>query len=103
MSDSQQRQSNPHLLLTMLMIVLETIFSFILKHDRVVALQAKKFVDQKITIKINSYIPYFDIYVEFNPNGILFDSKAPEQAVDLDVRTTLIDLFKIFIYLDKFF
>lgn len=97
MSDSQQRQSNPHLLLTMLMIVLETIFSFILKHDRVVALQAKKFIDQKITIKINSYIPYFDIYVEFNPNGILFDSKAPEQAVDLDVRTTLIDLFKIFI------
>ena len=97
MSDSQQRQSNPHLLLTMLMIVLETIFSFILKHDRVVALQAKKFVDQKITIKINSYIPYFDIYVEFNPNGIFFDTKAPEQAVDLDVRTTLIDLFKIFI------
>ena len=97
MSDSQQRQSNPHLLLTMLMIVLETIFSFILKHDRVVALQAKKFVDQKITIKINSYIPYFDIYVEFNPNGIFFDAKAPEQAVDLDVRTTLIDLFKIFI------
>ncbi len=43
----------------MLMIVLETIFSLILKHDRVVALQAKKFVDQKITIKINSYIPYF--------------------------------------------
>ena len=97
MSDSQQRQSNPHLLLTMLMIVLETIFSFILKHDRVVALQAKKFVDQKITIKINSYIPYFDIYMEFNPNGIFFDTKAPEQAVDLDVRTTLIDLFKIFI------
>lgn len=97
MSDSQQRQSNPHLLLTMLMIVLETIFSFILKHDRVVALQAKKFVNQKVTIKINSYIPYFDIYVEFNPNGIFFDTKAPEQAVDLDVRTTLIDLFKIFI------
>lgn len=97
MSDSQQRQSNPHLLLTMLMIVLETIFSFIMKHDRVVALQAKKFVNQKVTIKINSYIPYFDIYVEFNPNGIFFDTKAPEQAVDLDVRTTLIDLFKIFI------
>ncbi|MDD4852722.1 MULTISPECIES: hypothetical protein [Acinetobacter] len=97
MSDSQQRQSNPHLLLTMVMIVLETIFSFILKHDRVVALQAKKFVDQKITIKINSYIPYFDIYVQFSPHGILFDSKAPDQAIDLDVRTTLMDLFKIFI------
>ena len=97
MSDSQQRQINPHLLRTMVMIVLETIFSFILKHDRVVALQAKKFVDQKITIKINSYIPYFDIYVQFSPHGILFDSKAPDQAIDLDVRTTLMDLFKIFI------
>lgn len=41
MNESQQRQNESHLLLTMVMIVLETIFSFILKYDRVVALQAK--------------------------------------------------------------
>ena len=41
MSESQQSQNQPHLLLTMMLIVLETIFTFILKHDRVVALQAK--------------------------------------------------------------
>ena len=63
------------------------------------ALQAKKFVDQKIAIKINSYIPYFDFYVQFSDHGILFDEKAPEKAVDLDVRTTLMDLIKIFIFL----
>ena len=51
MSESQQSQNQPHLLLTMTLIVLETIFTFILKHDRVVALQAKKFVDENITIK----------------------------------------------------
>ena len=93
MSDTQQKpnQSNPHLLLTMTLIVLETVFSFILKHDRVVALQAKKFVDEKIAVKINSYIPYFDFYVQFTENGMLFDDKAPEKAVDLDIRTTLMD------------
>ncbi|NWK73010.1 hypothetical protein D7V64_02050 [Acinetobacter cumulans] len=98
MSDAQQRKDQTHLLLTMTLIVLETVFSFILKHDRVVALQAKKFVDQKIAIKINSYIPYFDFYVQFSDHGILFDEKAPEKAVDLDVRTTLMDLIKIFIF-----
>ena len=58
----------------------------------------KKFVDEKVAIKINSYIPYFDFYVQFTENGILFDDKAPEKAVDLDVRTTLMDLIKIFIF-----
>ena len=100
MSDTQQKpnQSNPHVLLTMTLIVLETVFSFILKHDRVVALQAKKFVDEKIAVKINSYIPYFDFYVQFTENGMLFDDKAPEKAVDLDIRTTLMDLIKIFVF-----
>ena len=98
MSDTQQGQAQPHLLLTMTLIVLETIFTFILKHDRVVALQAKKFVDQKIALKINSYIPYFDFYVQFTEHGILFDTKSPSQAIDLDVRTTLMDLVKIFVF-----
>ena len=98
MSDTQQRQNQTHLLLTMTLIVLETIFTFILKHDRVVALQAKKFVDGKIAIKINSYLPYFDFYIQFTDHGILFDNKAPETAVDLDVRTTLMDLIKIFVF-----
>lgn len=98
MSSSQQSQKQPHLMLTMALIVLETIFTFILKHDRVVALQAKKFVDENIAIKINSYIPYFDIYVQFTENGILFDHKAPNKIIDLDIRTTLTDLIKIFIF-----
>ena len=103
MSDTQQGQAQPHLLLTITLIVLETIFTFILKHDRVVALQAKKFVDQKIALKINSYIPYFEFYVQFTEHGILFDTKSPSQAIDLDVRTTLMDLVKIFVFVSNIF
>ncbi|MFV5491368.1 hypothetical protein [Acinetobacter sp. ASP199] len=98
MSESQQSQKQPHLLLTMTLIVLETIFTFILKHDRVVALQAKKFIDENIAIKINSYIPYFDFYVQFTDKGLLFDHKAPNKIIDLDVRTNLSDLIKIFVF-----
>lgn len=98
MSEAQQNQNRSSLLLAMVMIVLETIFTFILKHDRVVNLQAKKFIEQNIAIKINSYLPYFDFYVQFSKHGILFDTKAPEQAVQLDIRTTLMDLINIFVF-----
>lgn len=101
MSESQQRSNEIHLLLNTVLIILETIFTLVLKHDRVIALQAKKFVENKVSIKINSYIPFFDIYVQFNEHGILFDLKAPTQAVDLDVRTSLIDLIKIFLLGNK--
>lgn len=97
MSDAQQRPSESHLLLDICMIVLETIYSFVLKHDRVVRVQAKKFVDQQIVIKINSYIPYFDFYVQFTPKGILFDTQAPEKAVDLTLSSTLLDLVQAFV------
>ncbi len=82
----------------MTLIVLETIFTFILKHDRVVALQAKKFVDQKIALKINSYIPYFDFYVQFTEHGIYLTLNHQAKPFDLDVRTTLMDLVKIFVF-----
>jgi hypothetical protein len=101
MSESQQSPNQPHLLLTMAMIVLETIFTLILKHDRVIGLQAKKFIDQNVAIKINSYLPYFDFYVQFTEHGVLFDTKAPEQAVDLDIRTTLMDLIKVFVFANR--
>jgi hypothetical protein len=98
MSDTQQSQKTMHLLLPTAMIVLETVFSLILKHDRVVALQAKKFIDQNIVVKINSYIPYFDFYIQFTEQGVLFDHSSPEKPVDLDIRTTLMDLIKIFVF-----
>ena len=100
MSDAQQSQP-PHFLMNMSMVALETVFSAVLKNDPVIAMQAKKFVDEKITIKINSYIPYFDFYVQFNEHGVFFDLTAPEKALDLDIRTTLMDLVKIFLMGNK--
>ena len=101
MSESQHQQGQTRLLLNIAMVILETFYSFILKHDRVVRLQAKRFVAQQTTIKINSYIPYFDFYVQFTDRGILFDLKAPEKPVDLSVSSTLLDLVQIFAFANR--
>ena len=101
MSDMQQQQGHTRLLLNIAMVVLETFYSFVLKHDRVVRLQAKKFIEQKTTIKINSYIPYFDFYVQFTDKGLLFDLKAPEQAIDLTISSTLVDLIQVFVFANR--
>ncbi|AWL28823.1 hypothetical protein DJ533_09695 [Acinetobacter defluvii] len=101
MSESQQKQGQSRLLLNTLMIILETFYSFVLKHDRVVRLQAKHFVAKQITIKINSYIPYVDFYIQFTDKGILFDLKEPEKAIDLAVSSTVLDLIQIFVFANR--
>ena len=98
MSESQQSKEQSHLLLNILLIVLETVFSFILKNDSVIRLQSKPFVDKKISLRINSYIPYFDFYVQFTDKGVLFDLQAPDRDIDLEIISTLLDLIKIFIF-----
>ena len=101
MNESQQKQGQTRLLLNIVMILLETIYSFVLKHDRVVRLQAKKFVELQTTIRINSYLPYFGFYVQFTDKGLLFDVKEPEKAVDLSVSSTMIDLLQIFVLANR--
>lgn len=101
MSDSQQQQGHTRLLLNIAMVVLETFYSFVLKHDRVVRLQAKKLIEQESTIRINSYIPYFDFYIQFTNKGLLFDLIAPEKEVDLSLSSTLIDLIQVFVFANR--
>lgn len=95
MNESQHQQSQTRWLPNILMIILETLFSFILQHDRLVRMQAQQFVNRQITLKINSYLPYFDFYVQFTEKGVLFDLQAPEQAIDLTINSTMLELIRI--------
>lgn len=97
MNESQHQQSQTRWLPNILMITLETLFTFILKHDRLVRLQSQSFIEKQITLKINSYLPYFDFYVQFTDKGVLFDLQAPEQPVDLTINSTMIELIRIFL------
>lgn len=101
MSDSQQQQGHTRLLLNIAMVILETFYSFVIKHDRVIRIQAKKFTEEEVTIKINSYIPYFDFYIQFTSKGLLFDLIAPEKGSDLSLSSTLIDLIQVFVFANR--
>ena len=59
-------------------------------------MQAKKFILNKTTIRINSYLPFFDFYVQFTEKGLLFDIHSFDRRIDLEINSTLIDLIKIF-------
>ena len=98
MSQTQQRNKHSHLLLNIMIIVLETFFSFILTHDVALRVQAKNLIDQKTTFHINSYIPFFDFYIQFTEKGLLFDFDRLDRHIDLEINSTLIDLVKIFVF-----
>ncbi|MEB3754173.1 hypothetical protein [Acinetobacter sp. MD2(2019)] len=89
MNKSQQTQEQPHFLLNVSMIALETFYSFILKHDDIVQLHAQQFIDQQLTVKVNCYIPYLDFYVRFTKEGILFDLQPPANEPDLEISATI--------------
>lgn len=93
-----ESSKSKHLWLNVTLIALETFFSFILTHDATLRLQAQKLIKKKTTIRINSYIPFFDFYIQFTEKGILFDLAANDRTIDVEINTTLIDLIKIFIF-----
>ena len=93
-----ESSKSKHLWLNVTLIALETFFSFILTHDATLRLQAQKLIQKKTTIRINSYIPFFDFYIQFTEKGILFDLAFFDRTIDVEINTTLIDLIKIFIF-----
>lgn len=95
MTQSSQQQA---LVQNVILMGLETGFSWLIYHDPLLQNQVQKFVERKAIIKINNYLPLFDVYLQFTPQGVLFESTMPiEQKVDLEVRVTPILLFKILI------
>lgn len=89
MRNTQQNSKQAHLLLDLSMIALETFYSFVFKHDRVVQQQTQEFVQNKTTIKVNCYIPYIDFYIQFTPKGILFNLEKPEITPNIEISCTV--------------
>ncbi len=95
MSETQQRQKHPRLLLNIVLIILET-FSHLFSPTMVFfACKRKSLSPIKITIRINSYLPFFDFYVQFTEKGLLFDIHSYDRRIDLEINSTLVDLIKI--------
>ncbi|WEV47934.1 hypothetical protein OZX61_06425 [Acinetobacter sp. ESL0695] len=94
MSTSQQGQKQPHLLLNLTLITLETFYSFIFKNDDLIKRQSQTFIEEEFVLKVNSYIPYVDFYVYFTKKGILFDTTPPKKNINLEMSSTIFGYFQ---------
>ena len=94
--NTQQSTHQPHLLHSIILIILETIVTFLLKHDRASRIHAKSFVQNNITIAFKTFLPASDFYVTFDNKGILFDPELTEknQVETFTVSASSIDLVR---------
>lgn len=100
MSDSQQEQhankNNPPFIQSMLLIVLETFLTFVLKHDRMARTYAKPFIKQHISIQFNTFLPSDVFYATFTNKGLLFDHFEPQHPKpQIMVYASSLDLMRI--------
>ena len=94
--NTQQSTHQPHLLHSIILIILETIVTFLLKHDRASRIHAKSFVQQNVIIAFKTFLPASDFYVTFDNKGILFDPELTEknQVETFTVSASSIDLVR---------
>lgn len=94
--NTQQNTHQPHLLHSIILIILETIVTFLLKHDRASRIHAKSFVKNNVTIAFKTFLPASDFYVTFDNKGILFDPELTEknQVETFTVSASSIDLVR---------
>ena len=94
--NTQQSTHQPHLLHSIILIILETIVTVLLKHDRASRLHAKSFVQHNVTIAFKTFLPASDFYVTFDNKGILFDPELTEenQVETFTVSASSIDLVR---------
>ena len=94
--NTQQSTHQPHLLHSIILIILETIVTFLLKHDRASRIHAKSFVQHNVTIAFKTFLPASDFYVTFDNKGILFDPELTEknQVETFTVSASSMDLVR---------
>lgn len=101
MNDSQQQEqqakhANPPFLRSIILIILETFITFILKHDRMVRTHAKPFIQQHLSVQFNTFLPSDIFYITFTKKGVLFDHAEPQHPKPkMMIYASSIDLIKI--------
>jgi hypothetical protein len=94
---TEQAQKERNLLQSFLMIAIETLLTFLLKHDRMSRLQAQTLIQRRATICFKTHLPSDTFYVTFAPQGVLFDFEISESTkISSTVTASTPDLLRAF-------
>lgn len=80
-------KTNPkkHPLLIVILVIMESILSIALRLDKGLRQRIYPLVQDNMVWCIRTYLPHVMIYASFTQNGILLDSKQPEDVGEPDV------------------
>ena len=93
----QQTPKERNLFQSFLLIVIETLLTFLLKHDRMSRIHAQHLIQKRAVICIKTYLPSDTFYVTFAPKGVLFDFELEINAkIDATVSASTVDLLRAF-------
>lgn len=79
---------------TVVLVILETGFTFLVNHDPLLQIQAQKLIERNALIRLNVY-PFGDLYIHFSEQGVLFDTQSNNRKVSLDARTNISTLLQL--------
>lgn len=94
---SPQAPQERNLFQSFLLIVVETLLTFLLKHDRLSRQHAQQLIQRRALICVKTYVPSDTFYVTFAPQGVLFDFEIAQNAkIDATVTASALTLLRAF-------
>lgn len=98
MNEQEQRDDDHrHPVHTVLLIILESLITFLLKTDRRSRQQAHALIQREVVIEVRTYFPADTFYATFTSKGVLLDFGLPEgRMIDGVVTASIPDLTRAF-------
>lgn len=94
----QKEQKERNFIHSFFLIAIETLLTFLLKHDRLSRIQAQHLIQKKAVVCIKTHLPSDTFYVTFAPQGVLFDFELAHGAkIDATVKASSIDILRAFL------
>ncbi len=98
MKEQEQRDDEQrHPVQTVLLIILESLLTFLLKTDRLSRQQAHTLIQREVIVEVRTYFPADTFYATFTDKGVLLDFSVPEgRIIDAIVTASIPDLTRAF-------
>ena len=95
-SSADTKTEDASTLLSIVLIVFESLLTFLLRHDTNSQRLAERLVVRQAVIRIRTHLPAYTFYATFSHHGVLLDHQQPETEYLATVDSSIPSLFRAF-------
>lgn len=95
-SSENPQSSETSTLLSIVLIVFESLLTFLLRHDTASQRLAERLIVRQAVIRIRTHLPAYTFYATFSHHGVLLDHQAPDTECLATVDSSVPTLFRAF-------